>query len=360
MKRASHSSATDAPELFVTNFHRRYTGVSSTANAVVSGQQAKYNLRLVGNSLPLAPRPVSYIEALQLSRRPPPNRPFAIWHVRRNLEMSAAIFARDVLRLPIRIVFTSAAQRLHSPVPRSLIARMDAVVATTEKAAALVPKVARVVPHGVDIDRFQPSDDRKTQWKEAGFPGQYGIGIVGRIREEKGTDLFVEALCRILPQRPELTAVIIGSARPVDQAFENSLRDRIRRANLTERFRFLGEVSAMELPQVMQCLSLVVAPARYEGYGMTPLEAMACGAAVVASDTGAYSAMILPGVTGEIVPTSDVDALTDAIQHVTSDLTRLNTLGQNGRKKVVEFLSLSSETRQLSSVYAQLWNGTRF
>jgi len=360
MKRANPTSSADVPELFVTNFHRRYTGVSSTTNAVVSGQRAEYNLRLVGNSLPLAPLPVSYVEALQLSRRAPTHRPFAIWHVRRNLEMSAALFARDVLRLPIRIVFTSAAQRVHSSIPRSLIARMDAVVATTEKAATFVPNVAGIVPHGVDIERFRPSDDREAQWNRSGHPGKYGVGIVGRIRKEKGTDLFVEALCRVLPHRPEFTAVIIGQAKPTDRQFEDALRERIRRARLTERFRFLGEVAATDLPHVVQSLSLVVAPARYEGYGMTPLEAMASGVAVVASDTGAYSTMVLPGITGEIVPVDDVDALTDAIHRVTAAPPQLVSLGNQGRKRAVESFSLSSETSQLSSIYAQLWAGTRF
>jgi mannosyltransferase len=67
--------------------------------------------------------------------------------------------------------------------------------------------VAGIVPHGVDVERFAPSADRGAEWKKAGYPGKYGIGIVGRIRKEKGTDLFVEAMCRVLPQRPDFTAL---------------------------------------------------------------------------------------------------------------------------------------------------------
>lgn len=358
MKRTGHSAATvSSPELFVTNLHRRFTGVSATANALVSRQQRQFELCVVGNPLPVAPKPVSYIQALGLSRYPPAQRPFAIWHVRRNLEMLAALFARDVLRLPIRIVFTSAAQRFHSPIPRSLIARMDAVVATTEKAAAFVPKVAGIVPHGVDTERFMPATDRDVEWNRAGYPGKYGIGIVGRIREEKGTDLFVEALCRVLPERPDFTALVIGRAMPGDVAFEKALHERIRSANLSERFRFLGEVPATEMPSLMRRLSLLVAPARYEGYGMTPLEAMASGVAVVASDTGAYSAMVTPSETGVIVPIGDVDSLAMAILDITVNPRRLQQMGFRGRERATTALSIDGEMCSIARIYERLWSG---
>ena len=120
------------PELIVTNFNRNFTGVSATAAAVLRQQMDQFDLRLVGHPLPGGPDTISYREAVKLCRTPPPGKPFTIWHVRRNPEMRVAIWARDVLRLPIKIVFTSAAIRRHSAYPRWLISRMDAVIATTE------------------------------------------------------------------------------------------------------------------------------------------------------------------------------------------------------------------------------------
>ena len=73
------------PELIVTNFHRRFTGVSSTTDAVVSKQVFLFRLCLVGDDLPRGPKPISYRRAISLCRKPPENRPFAIWHVRRNI-----------------------------------------------------------------------------------------------------------------------------------------------------------------------------------------------------------------------------------------------------------------------------------
>ena len=349
-----------APELVVTNFHRRFTGVSATTNAVVSKQLSQFRLCLVGCPLPSVPGPVSYWRTIGLCRTPPSNRPFGIWHVRRNLEMASAIFARDVLRLPIRIVFTSAAQRQHSTVPRGLIAKMDSVVATTAKAASFVPHVAGIVPHGVDTARFTPAEDREEAWAQAGLPGSYGIGIVGRIRPEKGTDLFVESLIRVLPDRPGFTAVVIGRAMPGDAAFERSLRDRIRATGLSTRFVFFGEQPPEVVPGLMRVLSLLVAPARYEGYGITPLEAMASGVPVVATDTGVYRELIREGVTGRVVPVNDLKSLAAAILGVTESISGLRRMGRQSRQLVVAERSLHEEAAGYARLFERIWNGETF
>ncbi|WDQ17972.1 glycosyltransferase family 4 protein [Rhodopirellula sp. P2] len=349
-----------APEVFVTNFHRRFTGVSATANAVVSGQKSRLKLCLVGDPLPDAPEPLSYRKALRSSFQRPSNRPFSIWHVRRNMEMSAAIFARDVLRLPIRIVFTSAAIRRHSAFPRALISRMDAVVATTETAGAFVPNLASVVPHGVDTQKFTPADDRVAAWQATGLPGKHGIGIVGRVRAEKGTDLFVESMCELLPQNPDFTAVVIGRAKPEDSAFEKALKAKIDACGLTDRIVFIGEVPSHELPTWMRSLSLLVAPARYEGYGMTALEALSSGVPVVAADTGVYASVIDEGVTGHVVPIGDREKLRQSIQAMLQDPSRLQVAGQLGRSFAVNSLSLNNEIDGYQQVYDRLWAGESF
>ncbi len=357
---SSAINTVEQTELFVTNFHKRFTGVSATANGVIAQQQKVRTLELVGDPLPLGPPPISWWRAVRMSWKPPANHPFAIWHVRRNSEMLAGLIVRDILRRPIRLVFTSAAKRRHSWFPRMLISRMDAVIATTNSAAQLVPHVAAVVPHGVDVDRFVPPVDREQVWAASGFPGRFGIGIVGRIRSEKGTDLFVEAMLRVLPQRPDFTAIVIGKALGGDIAFEQELKVRLKAANLSERCVFVGEIAAAQMPAILQCLSLLVAPPRYEGFGMTPLEAMACGAAAVASDTGAFAEMITEGETGHVVPVGDLDALTNAVLSMTKDPEQLVRMGHIARQRVVEHFALTREAARIDEVYERVWNGEQF
>ena len=342
------------PRLFVTNFNRNFTGVSATAANVIRQQAKHHDLYLVGHPLPGCPDPITVSQARALSRERPSDAPFHIWHVRRNPEMRAAIWARDVLRLPIRIVFTSAAQRLHSAYPRWLISRMDAVVATTDKAAEFVPHVRATVPHGVDTDLFTPSADRAAAWAQLGHGGTQGIATIGRIRPEKGTDLFVDAMIRALPQLPGATALVLGKAAREHQGFLKELQSRIAAAGLTDRILFPGEIPASELPQLMRALSLVVQLPRYEGYGMVPLEAMASGVPFVGSEAGYYSAFSAQGTAGRVVPLESAEQAAGEIIDLLSDPQRHETMSLKARE-IAEFsFSAASEAAGIEEVYRQL------
>lgn len=343
------------PELFVTNFNPRFTGVSATAANVIRQQAKTHDLRLVGHPLPGCPDPISLREARRLCRSRPPGRPFAIWHVRRNPEMRAAIWARDVLRLPIRIVFTSAAQRRHSAWPRWLISRMDAVIATTEQAAGFVPHVRAVVPHGVDTDLFTPAPDRAAAWKALGYGGEMGLATIGRVRPEKGTDLFVEAMLRLLPDLPGATALVVGRTAREHQKFDLDLKDRVQRAGLADRIRFVGELAADRLPALTRGLSLVMQLPRYEGYGMVPLEGMACATPFVASDAGFYRDFSGGGRTGTIVPPEAPQAAADAARSILTDGEHHAAMAAAARELAIARFSAAAEAAGIETVYAGLW-----
>ena len=160
----------------------------------------------------------------------PPGRPFRIWHARRNNEMLVGLLLKRVLRQPLRLVFTSAAQRRHTRWTKFLLRQMDAVIAASPFAANSLEVPHQVILHGVDADRFRPPMDKGAAWKATGLPGRYGIGVTGRIRHQKGTDLFVEAMCRLLPTHPDWTAVILGRVTSNNRGFADSLKRRIAEA----------------------------------------------------------------------------------------------------------------------------------
>lgn len=341
------------PDLFVTNFNPRFTGVSATAANVIRQQVASHDLRLVGHALPGCPSPISAANARRLcagSTRTPPR----IWHVRRNPEMRAAIWARDVLRLPIRIVFTSAAQRRHSAYPRWLISRMDAVIATTEAAADFVPHVRAVVPHGIDTDLFTPASDRSQDWGALGYGGRLGVATIGRIRPEKGTDLFVRAMLRALPGLPGVNALVLGRATREHQAFLTTLKDEVRAAGLADRILFPGEIAAADLPALMRGLSLVVQLPRYEGYGMVPLEAMASAVPFVGSDAGYYRAFSAQGRAGIIVSDDMAQNTADAIRTLLEDENRHQAMASAARGLAETAFSAAAEAAGIERVYQSL------
>ncbi len=176
--------------------------------------------------------------SLKLWRRRTP----LIWHARRNNEMIVGVLLRS-LGWPLKLVFTSAAQRHHTWITRWLIRRMDAIIATSEISASFLKREATVIPHGVDTDRYAPPADRAAAFAEAGLPGRYAIGCFGRVRAQKGSDVFVEAMCRLLPRYPDFTAVMVGAITPEQMAFANGLKKRIEAAGLQSRIVITGELA---------------------------------------------------------------------------------------------------------------------
>ncbi len=301
------------PEVVLANMHGNFTGVSATIANLSEYHARRFDTAVFGQELPTSVRRFGWLEMARLLWQRPAGRRVRIWHARRNPEMWLGLFLKYVLRSPLKLVFTTVALRRHSRVPRALISAMDAIIATTPEAASLVPRCDAIVPHGVDTSVFVPPDDKQRAWQETGLPGRFGIGTFGRVRPEKGTDLFVEAMCRVLPRFPEFTAIVAGCCKSPDRPFQAALVRRIASAGLSERVIWLGEIPACERHLWFQRISLCVAAPRYEGFGLTPLEAMSCGAAAVATRTGIFPTLIEDGQTGYVVDIDDGDALADRI-----------------------------------------------
>ena len=77
-----------------------------------------------------------------------------------------------------------------------------------------------IVGHGIDLERFQPPVDRDEAWRKLGLGGRYGVGVVGRIRKEKGQGDFIEAIRPLLPVYPEWKAVLVGLAKGPGEAVD--------------------------------------------------------------------------------------------------------------------------------------------
>ena len=349
------------PEVIITNLHRRYTGVSGTINALLPVQSRTMSVGFVGTPVPgatlaLAQNPERFAhiglgQAIALSRKPLPGGRKRIWHVRRDPEMMLGIFLRDVLRFPIKLVFTSAAKHRHSWFPRWMISKMDGVIATTPEAASFVPNTTRVVFHGASLERFAPPDDKRTVWQRTGLPGKYGVGVFGRIRPTKGTDIYVDAMIEVLPRFPDFTAVITGLCQPEDAAFKQAMVDKIRKAGLADRILFLGDLPLDDIPSWYQNVSIMVACPRYEPFGITPLEAMASGCAVVASRTGAFEHIVEDGKTGLMVPTGDAPALATALAALMANPEQAIAMGELGRERVSAQFSIEREAAGIEAVY---------
>jgi mannosyltransferase len=338
-------------EVIAPNFKRRLSGVTSTIVQLIPAQrELGVGVAALGPGLPPEMPHVRFRDVPKLWARPRSGK-FRVWHARRNVEMITGLILRDVLWIPLKVMFTSAAQRDHKPFTKWLIRRMDHVVATSGRSGSFLEVPHDVIMHGVDTTAFHPPLTEEDRFEASGLAGRYAIGCAGRIRHQKGTDLFVAAMIALLPQYPDWTAVITGRTTAEHQSFEAELKERVAAAGLTKRIHFLGEVADMKL--WYRRFSLFAAPSRNEGFGLTPLEAMASGTSVVTSDAGAYAEMVTPE-TGNITPAGDLDALTAAIESFLCDRERTRKAAGAAREHVVQNFPLEGEASKLNAIYRKL------
>ncbi|HET9296307.1 MAG TPA: glycosyltransferase family 4 protein [Candidatus Binatia bacterium] len=344
-------------EVIVASLKRRHTGVTSTVAALIPEQAKRLEIAVLGPSAVSHWPRISWSDLFRHGFNPPPGKRFRIWHARRNLEALTGVILRSVLGMPLKLVLTSAAQRRHSRWTHWLMRQMDAVVATSAETANYIPVPAKIISHGVDTARYFPAEDRSREWAGSGLPGRFGIAIFGRVRRQKGTDLFIKAMCRLLPKFPDFTAVIIGAVTPDQIPFARELKGIIATAGLSERIRFLGERPAAEIPLWFRRISIVVSPQRWEGFGLVPLEAMASGCAVVATRVGAAHHIIVNEHTGYLISPEDLDGLVSRLEILMRDPQLTITMGQAGRAHVVSHFSVEREAAELERVYESVWRG---
>src|SRR3982074_201390 len=169
------NNSADNLQLIVPNLHRRYSGVTAT-NRMVAPKLAKlFRAAWLGRDAPDGIARIGVADLVKSWRR----RNSLIWHARRNNEMIVGVLL-SWLGWPLKLVFTSAAQRHHTWITRWLIRRMDAIIATNDISASFLKRAATVIPHGVDTDAYAPPADRAAAFAEAGLPGRYAIGCFGR------------------------------------------------------------------------------------------------------------------------------------------------------------------------------------
>lgn len=335
------------------NFKKRLSGVTSTIVALVPKQRAMgvKIAALAPDGLPHAVPRVRFRDLWKLWQRPA-GAPFRVWHARRNTEMLPGILMRDVLRMPLKLVFTSAAQRDHSGYTKWLIRRMDAVIATSTQAASYLQVPHTVIMHGIDTGRFIPPADKAIAKQAVGLdPSKKIIGCFGRIRHQKGTDRFLDAMIATMPANPDWIAVITGRVTPEHQGFADAMHAKIAGAGLKERFVFPGEVD--DVRPWYQALDLFAAPQRWEGFGLTPLEAMACGVPVIATPVGAFPDLVKDDVTGILTKNDDL-AYSEAIASLLADDSRRERFASCCRLHIEQNFRLEREAGEINAIYGRL------
>jgi glycosyltransferase involved in cell wall biosynthesis len=211
------------------------------------------------------------------------------------------------------------------------------------------PTRAEVVYGGVDC-RFHPVTDRlilEAARQKYGLVFPF-IFFMGTIEPRKNLGRLLQAYTR-LRQRGRIShrLVIAGG---LGWLYQDVLRD-IDQLAAEQEVVFLGRVPDEDLPALYSLSDLFVFPSLYEGFGLPPLEAMACGKAVVCSNTSSLPEVV--GDAGLLVSPYDVDALANAMEQLLSDPEQREMLGQRGIERARQF-TWEEAARKTLAIYERL------
>ena len=205
-----------------------------------------------------------------------------------------------------------------------------------------------LMPLAVDLQRFCPgpvSPDVRRQL--SADPGAPLVGVVGRIDPEKGVDVVVRAMSRLTGSAARAQLVVVGSGGLAPEGYPEAVRAEAERL-LGARVRFVGRTG--DVPAVLRALDVLVNASVAEPFGMSVLEAQACGLAVVGTRAGGIPDFVTDGDNGLLVPSGDADALAKALEVLVTDPEGRGRLAARARASA-EGHGLEARAEALAELY---------
>ena len=249
---------------------------------------------------------------------------------------------------------TSPPERTHAE--RQIGLACDQVIATCHDEVRELGQIGipsgkvSVVPCGVDTGTFRPAGVVAPR----DSPGR--LLTLGRLVERKGIDTAIEAL----PRLPGVELIVAGGPERDLLGRDGEylrLRDIARDRGVADRVVFTGAVPRAQVPPLIRSADVVVCTPWYEPFGITPLEAMACGVPVVAAAVGGLTDSVVHGSTGLLIPAGDPAALAAAASRLLADPALRAAFGEAGTQRARRWYSWPRIAAQTESVYLRLGAG---
>jgi glycosyltransferase involved in cell wall biosynthesis len=214
------------------------------------------------------------------------------------------------------------------------------------------PRNLHVVPQGVDPDRFHPGPpDASWRARLSNEPDAPIIGVVGRVDPEKGIRTVLEAMTMLDgPARRSHLAVVGAPARD-DGSYESELKAEAADV-LGDRCRFVGPVD--EVPAVLRSLDVLVNASASEPFGLSVLEAQACGVPVIGTASGGIPEFVTDGETGLLVAPGRPDALAARLNRLFGTSGLAKDLTEQARRGVVAGHTLAARAETVATLYRSL------
>lgn len=271
------------------------------------------------------------------------------WLLSRPKGRAVATYHSDVVR-------QKWAMALYGPVLRAFLTRCDRVLPTSPHLITSSPILrdlqerCTVVPLGMPQGRYERTAESGLRAREIKrqFKGFPLLVFVGKLRYYKGLQFLVSAMRGL----PHVQLAIIGEG-PEGPKLERLAAE----LKVDDRVQFLGELPDDEVVPYLHAADLFVLPSHLtsEAYGLSQIEAMACGVPVVCCDLPTGVPWVnQDGRTGRVVPPADDEALAAAIGELLSDTTRRLRMGEAALRRAREEFSQEAMCRRLEAVYTEV------
>lgn len=199
-----------------------------------------------------------------------------------------------------------------------------------------------LIPNGIDLEKFKIYDGQRNKFE---------ISTTSTLIPRNGIDILIEALPAVLGKFPETRLKIAGEG-----PMEKILRERVRELNIADKVEFLGTIKHGEIPELVKKSHVFVRPSRFEGFGVSFIEAMALGTPVVTCPVGGILDFITDGESGLLVPVNDPLALSNAIIRVFENEVEMKAITAKARKIVEERYQWTEIAKKVTEEYLSLLN----
>lgn len=237
-----------------------------------------------------------------------------------------------------------------------LIAVSHAVARELKSQALIAPEKITVIQNGIDLKRIADARsrfDREEFCQRWDLPVESAlVGSIGTLTVLKGHEDFLQAAAKLRDSTPSAFFIVSGTESAATKHYRQRLERLIQQLGLADRVRLLGRMD--DISKLYCALAVFVSASHSESFGLAIVEAMAAGAAVVATDTEGAKEILRDGSTGILVPIGGIGHISQTVSELLMHPEKRKELTANARTDVQQRFSLERMVAETEKLYEEV------